>query len=282
MLISNAGQETPERHTMASLLDMLSRRRFLVAAGIASTIVAGSRYRSSQASQATEHGDCALIPAMYWYREFQRANFIAMPYTELNEHLPQHGWTATSDPELGPFLVPPGWTTDNFFANRLDRAGSPIWGAEYLEHPRWTATMVTAPNQSAFYMIIHSIVDGVQVDSQGGARLVRELAIGPEVETEAFCLIEQLSIEGQLPMSVWVSGETFDDYLIMSNGHAIAADFLGMSAGPGSRVVGNVLVCPYDEADDYMREVFLRILWQFVPKAPGGAGEVTPTPSPTP
>lgn len=266
---------------MASLVDSFSRRRFIASAGVASAILAGRRLSSSAARQPVEHGDCALIPAMQWYTSFQRAQFMDIPYPGLEARPANERWTATEDPEAGPFLVPEGWTTDNFFANQFDRSGAPVWGAEYMDHPRWTATMVTSPDQNAFYMMINAVVDGVQVDSQGGANLARDLAIGPEVETEAFCLVEQQLTEGQLPVAVWVSGETFEDHLLMTNGQSIVADFAGMTGGPGSRVVANVLVCPYDESEEYMSDVFLPIMWQFVPKGPGGS-DPTPTPSPTP
>lgn len=262
--------------------ETLSRRRLLGAAGTAAAILTYGRLRSSAARQSVEHGNCALIPAMQWYRSFQRAEFMDIPNPLLTERPAGERWIATQDPELGPFLVPEGWTTDNFFANRFGRSGEPVWGSNFLDHPRWSATMVTSPDQNAFYMHINAVVDGVQVDSQGGANLARDLAIGPEVETEQFCLMEEQLIEGQLPVAVWVSGETFADHLIMTNGQSMVADFAGMTGGPGSRVSANVLVCPYEESEGYMSEVFLPIMWQFVPKAPGGEGEKTPTPSPTP
>lgn len=266
---------------MASLLDSFSRRHLLAGAGLASAILAHHRLRSAVARQPVEHGDCALIPAMQWYTAFQRAQFLDIPNPMLTERPAGERWIPTQDPEAGPFLVPEGWTTDNFFANEFDRSGAPVWGADPLDHPRWTATMVTSPDQNAFFMMINAAVDNVAVDSQGGANLARDLAIGPEVETEQFCLMEQVLTDAQIPMAVWVSGETFAEHLIMTNGQSIAADFAGMNGGPGSRVVANVLVCPSEESDDYMANVFMPIMWQFVPRDAGGS-DPTPTPSPTP
>lgn len=267
---------------MASLLESLSRRRFLAIAAAIPALVVGKRLRTSSAQNYTEHGDCSIIPALEWYRHFATANFVALPSRGLNDHLPQHNWQATEDPELGPFMVPPGWTTDTFFANQFERDGSPIWGVDFLDHPRWTATMVTSPEQEAFYMHIVGAIDDVMLDSPGGAQLSRELAIGKEVETEPLCLMEQYRVEGQIPVTDWLAGETFGDHLLMTGGVAFTTDFTGFNYQPGSRFIIDVLVCPYEQSSEYMQDVFLRILWQFVPKSPGGVGEVTPTPSPTP
>lgn len=256
---------------------LLSRRTLLAGAPMLAAAGLAQLKRASSAAQTSTSGDCSLEPALQYLYDFATTNFMALPVVTLE---PDIDWVIAQSPELSFLMIPPGWTVFNGFANTFDRDGVPQWTENPLPWPFWSTTEIVSPDGSAAYIFIRGALDNVQLLPEDGVELMRHLVMLPDVRPDNICTVGQTDMLGDIHRGFWLSGDRYGEELLLTRGSILVSEVAGMNLGPGSAFFLDAFVSPTNESADLMLNVFLKLLWQQVPK--GGDGEPTPTPSPTP
>ncbi len=251
--------------------------------GGASMALAGAwiqQQRTLGAGQLDIDGDCAAEPAAEKLLFFATADFPKLSQVGVHEMSTPIGWEPAQGSELGPFLSPPEWSVINAWANTFASDGTPEWQQQPLPYPFWSATMVVAPDERALYMHVSGGVDNVYLSAQEATDIARVTVLGPDARLRPVCTVGQHGGGPDLGTVDWVSADRHRSNLLLTRGWGIQSDVSGPSLGPGTQFGFDAMVAPRREADRYMVDVFLRILWQFVPRGSGGDSTPTPTPAP--
>lgn len=268
-----------EEVEMTPPLNRILNRRTLLTGASAVTATAWIQQRhAAGAGQLSVSGDCSLEPALQHVFNFSTSNFNALPLHRMGSLEPGPDWVISQSPELGILLTPPGWRVINEVANTFDREGLPQWQSGQLPFPWWATTVVESPDASTGYIFIRGALDDIHITPAAGADLTRHLVMLPDVQPQSLCLAEQVDNLGDMTNEYWVSGDRYDHELLLSRGTSIVSSVSGSNLGPGSTFLIDAFVAPADRAEDLVLDVYLKILYQLLPK--GGAGDPTPTPTP--
>lgn len=266
---------------MSSPIDrFLSRRTLLAGSPVLAAAGLAQLKRAASSAQTTTVGDCSVEPALQYLYDFTSLNFTALPVWGTGTLEPDIDWVIAQSPELSFLMIPPGWTVYNGFANSFDRDGIPQWTETPLPWPFWSTTEFASPDGSAAYVFIRGALDSVQLLPEDGAALGRHLVMLPDFQPKNLCTAVQTDSLGEINRGFWVAGDRYDGELLLSRGTILVSSVAGMNLGPGSTFFIDAFVSPTETSADLMLDVFLKFLYQQMPK--GGNGEPTPTPSPTP
>ena len=266
---------------MTSLLNrILSRRSFIAGLPLVAGGAIAHKQRASGAAQISLAGDCSVEPALQYLLDFNTLNFTALPVWGSGTLEPDFDWVPVQTPEIGILMIPPNWSVVHQFAHEFDRDGVPIWTESQLPYPFWTTTMFVSPDDLVAYIFVRGAIDNVQLLPADGADLMRHIVMDPVVRPENLCMAEHTDLSGEIGTGNWVSGDRYDHELLLSRGTVLVSPVAGPSLGPGTTFFFEAFVAPTEIAAELTLDVYLKILYQQLPK--GGDGEPTPTPSPTP
>lgn len=257
-----------------------SRRSLLASVPVLAAGFLSRHLRTTSAAQISLTGDCSVEPALQYLYDFNTLNFTALPIRDTGTLEPNLDWVIAQSPELGVFMIPPGWSLFNGFANSWDRDGNPQWTADTLPYPFWSTTAIVSADDTAAYIFVRGGIDNVHLTPADGAQLMRDIVMEPVAKPTSLCLAEQTDTLGDTGQGIWISGDRYGNELLLSRGSILASSVAGFSLGPGSTFFFDAFVAPSDEAADLVLDVYLKLLYQQIPK--GGASDPTPTPSPTP
>lgn len=266
----------------SSLRSVLNRRALLAMPPLAGIGLIAQRMTSAQSPQLETRGDCLDEPALRMLLDFQTGNWDRLPFTREEDVLPEADWVVGVSPEIGALLVPPDWTFLNVWANSFAENGVPEWQAEQMVYPWWAATFIISPDESAAFISVTGGVDGRPYLGAGDlVELAQNTIMGSADEGREVCAALQEQQAG-LGMNevLYTFGSRYGRDLLVCRGWGLQSDVSGPSAGPGTTFNFDVMIGPRRESEELMTDVFMRILWQMLPKS--GDGASTPTPSPTP
>lgn len=258
----------------------LSRRSILASVPLLAGGLVARRIGATHAAQVSIAGDCSVEPALQYLCDFNTLNFMALPARGTGTLEPDLDWVVAQTSVSGVVMIPPGWSLFNGFANSWDRDGVPQWTASPLPYPYWTTSVLVSPDDTAAYIHATGGIDDVNLLPEDGAQLMRELVMEPLVQPTNLCLAEETGIVGDIGQGFWISGDRYEHELLLSRGTILTSSVAGFNLGPGSTFLFDAFVAPTNEAADLVLDVYLKILYQQLPK--GGAGDPTPTPTPTP
>lgn len=257
-----------------------NRRTLLMSTPILAAGLWSQRPQASRASQIELTGDCSVEPALQYVYDFSTSNFMALPLQRMGSLDPGPDWVIARSPELGVLLVPPDWIVVNGWANSFDRDGIPEWSGTQPQYPFWATTLVASPDETVAYMYVTGSVDQVELTPADGAQIARNVMMGVERRNRSLCLAEQVDPQYDMQLGHWISGDRYGSDLLFTRGSTIISSVSGANLGPGTTFLFDGFVVPRAEAEDLVLDVYLKILYQLLPK--GGATDPTPTPSPTP
>lgn len=265
---------------MVRMMDrVLSRRNLVGLAGLSATGLGVSKVLASQSQPPMEgRGDWESYPAAPMLMAFATANFPQLPYSSMEELQPGPGWQLMNSVELGSFMIPPGWSGVLGWANSLRNDGVPEWQPQQLTWPFWAATAAVSPDETSSYAHINGSVDAFLAPDDG-IELARTTVLGNKVRGKEVCAALQSEMRNGIENIHWIAAHLYPDGLLLSRGWAILSEVSGASLGPGSTFGFDAMFSPADVSTPMMKDVFIPIMWQHVPK---GGGGTDPTPTPTP
>lgn len=263
-----------------TLPESTSRRTLLGLAPAAAVATWAMLRASSNARQMEVDGDCAREPAADLLYNFVTTNFAALPYVGLDDRV---DWRLGQSTKFGAFMAPPDWSVVNAWANEWGPNGIPRWQTEPLPAPAWTTTTVIAPDQDALWMYVEGSVDDIYLTPELAGELARATIVGSDANLRDVCALRQTDIVNtELENTLFMTADRQGSELLLTHGWALLAPFGGPSLGKGSAFGITGMIAPRRHAEDVMRDVFLRIMWQLLPRAGGGSDDDEPTPTPTP
>lgn len=264
---------------MTSPLDRILNRR-TVLAGVPFVGVGLWSQRPRVSAQMQMSGDCTLEPAVQYLRDYATMNLQALPADKMGMTFePGVDWEIAQSAELGILMIPPGWTLVNVWANSVDSDGMPEWQQNQPQFPFWAATIIISPDESAMFMYVYGGVDDVALSPADGADLARQLVMGTEDQPNNICQIEQVNPPSTQQSAAFLTGERYESNLMVSKGDLLISSVSGMNLEYGTTFMIDAFVAPASEAEDLVLNVYLKILYQLIPK--GGESEPTPTPTPS-
>lgn len=275
-LVQRKKQGEPSvRHTLNK---SASRRTLLgLAPVVAATIWAG-RGSASNARQLELEGDCTSEPAVELLYNFFTLNVEALQYLGLTD---LDGWKLAESTQLGPFMVPGDWDVVNVWANDWEDNGIPRWQAEPMPAPAWSATMVISPGQDAFWVYVYGSVDGPHQTTFEIGDLARSVIVGSDARLREICATgQQEAVNTDLENTLFLTADRQGSEMLLTHGWALQSPFTGPSLGSGATFGITGMVAPRRDAEEIMQNVYLRIMFQLLPKGSGGAGPPTPTSTP--
>jgi hypothetical protein len=241
------------------------------------------RLASAQSGGLNIRGDCTEEPALQMMMDFATGNLDRLPYRTMDEFLPGADWEFRESVELGMLLVPPGWNVQNVQANSFSRNGVPEWQSQQLSFPYWGGCFIISPDESAAYIYISGRMDGPPfLDGNGLVELARTSVMGSDNTPREVCVSTQDEPGFSRQSSQFVVGDRYGRDLIISRGFGIQSEVSGATLGPGTEFGFEIMAAPRRESAELMEDVFIKIMWQLIPRSGSGDDEPTPTPSPTP
>ena len=261
-----------------SLHRSVSRRYLIASAPLIAAGLWSRRLGSSSAAKIETTGDCTLNPALRHVYNFATSNFAALPLERLGSMDPGVDWEMNQTPELGLLFTPPDWEVSHAWANVFDRSGEPQWQGSPVPPPNWVITIVASPDDTAGYIFAKGALDNVSLSPADGAEMARRMVMGDSNRSERLCEALQTDAQYQLDTSYWITGDQFGKDLLLSRGTLLASSVGGFHFGPGTTFLFDAFVAPQDQSEDLVLDVYLKLLYQQLPK--GGSMESTPTPTP--
>lgn len=258
-----------------------TRRALIAAPPLATLGLFAQRLAFAQNSGTVSRGDCLDEPALRMLLDFQTNNLDRLPYQTIDEVLPRADWQIVNSPDLGVFLVPGDWTPLILWANTIDERGVPEWQQEQPRWPFWSSVFVVSPDQSSAWISVQGAVDGPPyLDADALMDLARTTIMGSDAKGRELCAVGRYQSTGLSGDVLFGFGDRYGSDLFCCRGYGLQSEVAGPSLGPGTAFGFEAMIAPRRESEEAMRDIFIPILWQFLPK-PGGA-ESTPTPTPTP
>ncbi|MCC6705009.1 MAG: hypothetical protein IT334_09035 [Thermomicrobiales bacterium] len=258
-----------------------TRRALIAAPPLAMLGLVAQRLTFAQDDGLVSRGDCTDEPALRMLLDFQTNNLDRLPYRTLDDVLPGVDWQLVNSPDLGAFFVPGDWTPLVLWANAIDDRGVPEWQQEQPRWPFWSAVFVVSPDQTSAWISVQGAVDGPPyLDADALMSLARTTIMGSDERGRELCAVGRHDSTGLMGNVLFAFGDRYGSDLFCCRGYGIPSEAAGPSFGPGTAFGFDAMIAPRRQSEETMRDVFIRILWQFLPK-PGG-GESTPTPTPTP
>ena len=242
-------------------------RRAAIAA-VPATQAAGRRAAAGtpHGEQPTYTGDCRDDPGMDLLGRFD----LGEPVLPMPALLPPPDWRISSNPRTGlTFLYPPDWLAGTLWAESLDASGTPAWTATQPFIPALTSHRIMSADGSALFEAVIGTLPNLLLAPLEAAAIA-ELGILGAGETAAICAFE--SRDSLTPG--WLRGVRAGgrgQITFASQGYALPN---ASALVPGTIVTWYAMAGPSGLFEALMRQVFLRILFQFM----GGGDEPTPTP----
>jgi hypothetical protein len=217
---------------------------------------------------ATVRGDCLVEPGIAMLAGFN----LGQPVVPIPELLAPLNWQRYVNFDTGlTFTYPPDWTGGTLWAERLSGSGVPLWTNQHPLAPALTTARILSPDGSASFEAAIGTIYGVLFTLSEAATMAELGLVGETARLSLIC-----SYEDPNPIAPsWFRAAYVDDSVLVTEGFAWANP---------SAFIPNTLVTYYgmlgrrSEFEALMREVFLRILFQFIIDGPDD--ESTPTPTP--
>lgn len=219
-------------------------------------------------AQPTLTGDCLQSAGVDLLGRFDLGEAVV----PLEALLTPMDWQFYSHPQTGlTFRYPPDWIAATLQADRFTPAGAPIWTTNPSLAPALTTHRVMSADGSALFEAgIGTIHDAILAPLQ--AATMAELGIvGDGAALADICAFEDRNpLQPSWLRAAWAGNQ--GQVTIASQGYALANPG---SLTPNTIVTWYAMAGPTGLFEPLMREVFLRILVQFLP---GGGDQPTPTP----
>ena len=244
----------------------LTRRSFALAA-LALPFALRRDAFGQLARQPVTTGHCRLEPGVELLAEFN----LGMPVVEIPDLLPPLDWVRYDNPQIGlTFLYPGSWMAQTLWAEQFSPAGAPRWTEQRPFIPELTTNRIFSPDGAASFEAAVGTLHGVLLSPPQAAN-VADLGVA----ADASRLAPLCDYEDPNPLSpAWFRASRVDGNVLVSEGYAIPNP---SALTPSTIVVYYAMTGPRDAFAALVREVYLRILFQFMP---GLGGEPTPTPEP--
>ena len=212
-------------------------------------------------------GDCRTEPGVTLIAEFD----LGLPVMPIPDLLPPLDWARYFNPQIGlTFLYPGTWSAQTLWAEQLSPQGAPLWTTQQPFVPALTTARIVSPDgDAAFEAAVGTLYGALLSPLQ--AATVAELGMAGEGSR----LTPICDYENRNPLAPsWFRAAYADDSVLVSEGYALPSP---SAFTPNTVVTYYAMIGPRAEFEVLMREVYLRILFQFLP---GGGEEPTPTPVP--
>ena len=222
--------------------------------------------RAQIPSGAIYSGDCRVEPGVELLVGFN----LGQPVVSIAELLPPFDWRRYVNIELGlTFLYPPDWSAVTLWAEQFSPGGAPLWSSQPVFLPTLTTNRVIAPDGTASVEAAVGTISGALLSPLQAARIADLGVIGETTRQTPIC-----SYEDPNPLApAWFRASYIDGYVLISEGFALPNP---SAFTPSTIVTYYAMTGRRDAFEALTREVFLRILFQFLP---GGGDQPTPTPT---
>jgi hypothetical protein len=256
--------------THLSQFDLASRRltrRSFALAALALPFALRRDALGQLAQQPVTTGDCGTEPGVELLAKFN----LGMPVAEIPDLLPPIDWVRYYNPQIGlTFLYPSTWMAQTLWAEQFSPEGAPRWTEQRPFIPELTTNRIFSPDGAASFEAAVGTLHGVLLSPLQAANVADLGVAGDASRLAPFC-----DYEDRNPLAPsWFRASRIDGNVLVSEGYAIPNP---SAFTPSTIVTYYAMTGPREEFETLMREVYLRILFQFMP----GGGE-TPTPTPEP
>ncbi|MGI9253899.1 MAG: hypothetical protein ACR2J8_09140, partial [Thermomicrobiales bacterium] len=251
-----------------SLTTRRCSRRAAIAATGATLLPRGPIRPGALAAQPTLTGDCTQDPGVDLLGRFD----LGEPVLPIEALLTPMGWPLYANYQTGlSFYYPPDWSASTIWAEGLSASGAPVWTASQPFVPALTSHRIVSPDgAAAFEAVIGTLYGSILSPLQAAG--IAELGLAGEgTPLSEVCAFEDLNpLQPGWLRAVWAGAN--QQVTLVSQGYALASP---SSFTPNTIVTWYAMAGPRGLFEALMREIYLRILFQFLP---GGGDEPTPTP----
>ena len=231
------------------------------------TLTLGRQVGAAQiAPGATLSGDCLIEPGVALLAGFN----LGQPVVSIPELLAPLDWQRYVNFDTGlSFTYPPDWTGGTLWAERVSGSSGPVWTMQQPLAPALTTARIFSSDGSASFENAIGTIYGVVFNLSQAATMAELGLVGASARLTPIC-----SYEDPNPLAPsWFRASYVDDSVLVTEGFAWASP---RALLPNTLVIYYGMLGRRDEFEALMREVFLRILFQF---KGGGGDEPTPTPT---
>jgi hypothetical protein len=212
-------------------------------------------------------GDCRSEPGVALLADFN----LGLPVAPIPDLLPPLDWVWYFNPQIGlSYRYPATWTAETLWAEQFSPQGAPMWTSQQPFVPALTTARVVSPDGSASFEAAVGTLYGVLL-SRLQAATVADLGVaGAASRLTPIC-----DYEDRNPLApAWFRAAYVDQSVLVSEGYALPNP---SAFTPNTVVTYYAMIGRREELETLMREIYLRILFQFIP---GDGNEPTPTPEP--
>jgi hypothetical protein len=245
----------------------LNRRSVVLAALALPLALHRNDVRGQFGQQPAVTGDCRIEPGVELLAEFN----LGMPVVEIPDLLPPLDWVRYDNPQIGlTFLYPNTWTAQTLWAEQFSPEGAPRWTGRQPLLPELTTNRIFSPDGTASFEAAVGTLHGALLSPLQAANVADLGVAAASSRLEPFC-----DYEDRKPLSpAWFRASHIDGSVLVSEGFAIPNPSAML---PSTIVVYYAMTGPRETFESLVREVYLRILFQFMPS---GGDQPTPTPEP--